>query len=77
MHEYLWLEILAVLTALGGKLFLTIPKRIGLWVLCISNIAWSTFSIAQGFYFMTFLSIFSLVINCVAIFNWRRKGVGR
>lgn len=76
MDEKLIVEILATIITLVGCLIISIPKRVGLWILVVGQILWSIFAYLNNQNFFLFQSLFLLFFNFVGLYNWKRKGVG-
>ena len=70
------LEIVATALVIIGVSILTIPKRWALVLLFFAQIAWGLFGYFEEQWFFMGQSIFLFGLNVVAIWNWRRKGIG-
>ena len=69
-------EISATIVTLIGVITITIPKRQGMIILVFAQILWSYFGYLNNKWFFMSQSLFILVLNIIAIYNWKRKNIG-
>jgi len=70
------IEFIATALVVVGVSLLTIPKRWGLVLLFFAQIFWTLFGFFTHRWFFMGQSAFLFFLNIVAIWNWKRKGIG-
>jgi hypothetical protein len=64
-------EVIATILCLIGVIFVTIPRRIGLWFLIFGQITWILFSILNNHWFMMSQMIFLTILDLIALKTWK------
>lgn len=72
----LLLEIVATILVVIGVWFIALPNIKGQYMLIVAQALWTIFAIAHWHVFFAIQSFVLLVLNCYAVYNWRKKGVG-
>jgi len=70
------IELVSSILSIIGVLILSIPKRLGLWVLLVAQVLWTIFGYLKGQQYFLIQSIIMIGINVMSIYNWKRKNVG-
>lgn len=70
------LEAVNMLLVVIGVILLAIPKISGLYVMVLAQCGWLTFALIESYWFFASQAVLLLIINAVAIKNWKKKGVG-
>jgi hypothetical protein len=70
------IEFISFILTVYGVIAIAIPKIHGLVVLSIASITWAVFGYLTGNVFLLLQNLFLLVIDCFAIYNWNKKGIG-
>jgi nicotinamide riboside transporter PnuC len=74
--EYLKvLEILATIITLIGIALISIPKRLGMYILIVGSILWIIFSYLNSHYFFLIQTIICLILDIYGIYSWKKKGI--
>lgn len=69
------LEIAATILTLIGITLISIPKRIGMYILIVGAILWIMFSYLNNHYFFLFQSAYCLLLDVFGIYSWKRRGI--
>lgn len=71
------LESISTFLVIISVILLSIPKIQGLYVMILAQVGWSLFALCEeDHWFFLLQSLFLLLINSIAIRNWRKKHVG-
>lgn len=73
--DYVIVEILASVITLVGVTLISIPKRIGIYVLLVGDFLWILFSYLTNHYFLLSQNVYLLLINIYAVYSWKKKGI--
>ena len=68
-------ELLATVTSIVGIIYITIPKRTGLYYLIIGTIFWGVFAVLSKSWFLLSQEIFLIVLNIISLKTWKDKGI--
>ncbi|MEN6292517.1 MAG: hypothetical protein ABFD07_10960 [Methanobacterium sp.] len=69
-------EIIATILTIYGVIVIAIPKRYGLWILTIAAVAWGAFGYMTDAIFLLIQNVFLGIVDLVALYNWKKKGIG-
>lgn len=71
----LTIELLATILCIVGVIYITIPRRIGLWYLIIGTILWIIFSLFWSHWFLFSQEVFLLILNIISLKTWKKIGI--
>jgi hypothetical protein len=69
-------EIVCLISVASGDVVLMFPKRWGLHLFNVGNFFAFLIYYWSGLHYLLALVIFLTVTNTIAIFRWRKKGIG-
>lgn len=70
------IEIISTILTLIGITLISIPKRIGMWILLVATIFWTSFAYLTNHNYFLFQNIYIFCFDVIALINWNRKGIG-
>lgn len=69
------IEALATILCIVGVIYITIPRRIGLWYLIIGTFLWLVFALFWRHWFLFSQEVFLLILNIISLKTWRNTGI--
>ena len=69
------IEFFASIVTLVGVVYITIPKRVGLYYITIGTVLWGIFAILNSSWFLLSQELFLIVMNIIALKTWKNKGI--
>jgi|LSQX01.1.fsa_nt_gb nicotinamide riboside transporter PnuC len=69
------IEFIAFALTIIGALFISIPKKIGLYIFIIACIFWSYFAIITQHYFLLIQNFILICFDIIGIYNWSKQGI--
>jgi hypothetical protein len=70
------IEIISTILTLIGITLISIPKRIGMWILLVATIFWTSFAYLTNHNYFLLQNIYIFCFDVIALINWNRKGIG-
>jgi len=68
-------EIIATILCIVGVIYITIPKRKGLWYLIVGTIVWLFFAYLTKHWYFFSQNLFLLGLNIISLKTWKNKGI--
>lgn len=69
------IEILATILTLIGIPIISIPRRIGMWILVVASFLWIIFSYLTNYNYFLLQNIYVLGFDFYALWSWKKKGI--
>jgi len=69
------LEFVGMVLVMVAAFLIMIPKRLGIWIMTISQVVWTIYAFQCGKHFLLFQSLFLIPVNIIALYQWRKRGI--
>lgn len=69
------IEIIATVLTLIGIPLMSIPRRVGMWILLTSTLFWILFSYKNNHNYFLIQNIYVLFFDFYALWSWKKKGI--
>jgi hypothetical protein len=69
------IEIIATVLTLIGIPLMSIPRRIGMWILMVATIFWLIFAYLTSYNFFLVQNIYILFFDIYALWSWKKLGI--
>jgi CHASE2 domain-containing sensor protein len=69
------IEFIAFVLTVIAALYISIPRKIGLYLFIISSVFWSYFAVINGQYFFLIQNFVLICFDVIGIYNWTKQGI--
>jgi len=69
------LEIISVALVMIAVPLISIPKRLGLWIMLASQMTWAVWGYFESKPFFFFQCLYLILFNIIGLYQWKKKGI--
>ena len=68
-------EFIAFVLTVVAALYVSIPRKIGLYIFIVAGVFWSYFAIINEQYFFLIQNFVLICFDAIGIYNWTKQGI--